>query len=108
MLGKWAPPHGRCEASDDSEEAGVIRETLEETGLHVRPIKKLLTQPADTKVKTVSFWLVELVDNNEVVKLDPTESSQFLWCDLDEALELPLYPGTKLFFEKVKKHEISL
>ncbi len=105
MLGHWAPPHGRCESSDESEAAGVIREVYEETRLHVRPIKTVLTQPADTKVKTVSFWLVECDDTG--VELDE-ESSDYGWFSSKEAIKLNLYPGTKIFFEKVMSGEISL
>lgn len=105
MRGHWAPPHGRCEDSDITEENGVIREVKEETNLDVRPIKTVLTQPADTKVKTVSFWLVETDDHE--VRLDK-ESSQFGWYNLEEALKLLLYPGTKIFFEKVTRREVEL
>lgn len=105
MKGHWAPPHGRCESTDESEEAGVIREVMEETGVPVKPIKSVLTQPADTKVKTVSFWLVETDEHQ--IKLDE-ESSDFGWFTVDEALNLKLYPGTKTFFEKVKSGEINL
>lgn len=106
MLGYWAPPHGRCEATDASEENGVMRETREETGLEVKPVKKLLTQPADTKVKTVSFWLVSLLGGE--ITIDTSETSNHGWFTVDEALNMKLYPGTKLFFEKVKTGEISL
>jgi ADP-ribose pyrophosphatase YjhB (NUDIX family) len=105
MRGLWAPPHGRCESTDASEEAGVVREVKEETGITVKPIRKAHTQPADTKVKTVSFWLVS-ADNTEVT-LDE-ESSASGWFTLDEALQLPLYPGTKSFFEMVKRGEVTL
>lgn len=105
MLGYWAPPHGRCETSDPSEEYGVIREVKEETGLDIQPLRKLLTQPADTKVKTVSFWLVELLGGT--LELNE-ESSDHGWLSPGEALELSLYPGTKAFFEKVLNGEISL
>ncbi len=105
MKGLWAPPHGRCEASDPTEEDGVIREVLEETGLLVKPILKLHTQLADTKVKTVSFWLVET--KNEEVQLD-NESSQGGWFTIEEALKIPLYPGTKTFFEMVKRGDIDI
>lgn len=44
MKGLWAPPHGRLEENDESEEAGVVREVFEETGLTVRPIQKVHTQ----------------------------------------------------------------
>lgn len=103
MKGKWAPPHGRCEATDASEADGVVREVNEETGLTVVPVQKVHIQPADTKVKIVSFWLVTS-DSTKVI-LD-SESSQYKWASIDEALAMPLYPGTKRFFEKVKLGEI--
>lgn len=105
MKGRWAPPHGRCEAVDASEEDGVTREVYEETRLTVSPVGKVHTQLADTKVKTVSFWVVR--SGGEEVVLD-SESSDFGWFTIDEALKLPLYPGTKTFFEKVRTREISL
>jgi 8-oxo-dGTP diphosphatase len=105
MRGRWAPPHGRCEDADLTEENSVIREVREETGLDAKPIRAILTQPADTKVKTVTFWLVET--KNQKVHIDK-ESSQFGWYSLEEALKLSLYPGTKIFFEKVSKGEIEL
>lgn len=105
MRGHWAPPHGRCEATDESESAGVIREVKEETGLDVEPVRVVLTQPADTKVKTVSFWLVN--GGRGEVQLD-AESSDYGWFGIDEALELRLYPGTKILFEGIKKAHITL
>lgn len=106
MQGCWAPPHGRCEAGDASEEAGVVRETAEETRLQVRPVKKLLTQPADTKVATVSFWLVETLGGE--LAIDKSETGEYGWFDIDEALALNLYPGTKSFFQKLKTGELTL
>jgi hypothetical protein len=78
---------------------------VQETGLSSKSIKKLLAQPADTKVKTVSFWLVDTGEHE--VKLD-YESSDHGWFTVNEALLLQLYPGTKTFFEKVNSGEISL
>ena len=106
LKGAWAPPHGRCEISDKSEEDGVMRETKEETNLDVRPMKKLITQPADTKVKTVSFWLAEVSGGDLII--DPGEVSESGWFSLEESLKLNLYPGTRIFFEKVKSGDIEL
>lgn len=106
MQGKWAPPHGVCEQTDESEEKGVVREVYEETGLRVTPIQKIHTQPADTKVKTVSFWLVQ-AENAENIRLD-AESSKYGWLTIEVALRLPLYPGTKTFFENVKLGKILI
>ncbi len=100
MLGFWAPPHGRCETSDSSEEEAVKREVFEETGLKIIPVKKVWNTEADTKVKTVSFWLVKY-SKGEVL-LDKRESSNFGWFTLNEALNLKLYPGTKKFLKLIK------
>jgi ADP-ribose pyrophosphatase YjhB (NUDIX family) len=105
MKGLWAPPHGRCEQDDGTEEKGVVREVKEETGLIVIPIKKIHTQPADTKVKTVSFWLVDSASKD--VTLDE-ESSASGWFTVEEALNIPLYPGTRQFFEMVRDEKIIL
>lgn len=105
MKGLWAPPHGRCEPNDLTEEQGVVREVKEETGLKVSPVKKVLTQPADTKVKTVSFWLVDCADKE--VTLDE-ESSASGWFTVEEALAISLYPGTRQFFEMVRDGKIFL
>jgi len=104
MKGLWAPPHGRCEASDKSEEVTVIREVYEETGLRVTPTRKVHTQLADTKIKTVSFWLV--VTTGSEIKLD-AESSNSGWFTVEEILKLPLYPGTKKFFKMVQRNELG-
>lgn len=82
-----------------------MRETKEETNLDVTPVRAVLTQPADTKVKTVSFWLVR--HEGGTIELNE-ESSQSGWFNPEEALRLQLYPGTRLFFEKVIRGEIAL
>jgi 8-oxo-dGTP pyrophosphatase MutT (NUDIX family) len=105
LKGFWAPPHGRCELTDSSEEDGVVREVKEETGLSVVPIRKVWTQRADTKVQTVSFWIVE--EHFGELKLNE-ESSAFGWYDIEEALRLQLYPGTQTFFEMVKAGKLRL
>lgn len=105
MKGLWAPPHGRCETDDLTEKNGVIREVKEETCLKVKPIKKVHTRPADTKVKTVSFWLVESTSKN--ITLDE-ESSDSGWFTIEEALNMSLYPGTRQFFEMVRDRRVIL
>ena len=106
MLDCWGPPHGRCEESDESEEDTVKREVFEETCLNVQPQKKLWTTEADTKVKTVSFWLTDFVSGE--VAIDSEESSEFGWFTIDEILNLKLYPGTKDFFNLVKRGNIKI
>jgi ADP-ribose pyrophosphatase YjhB (NUDIX family) len=109
MLNRWAPPHGLCEPDKDStEEDSVIREAKEKAGLAVRPIKKLYTRPADTKAKTVSFWLAELA-GAATVRIDPSKSAAFGWYAPEAALKkLKLYPGTRDFLKKVAASEVLL
>ena len=106
MLDYWAPPHGRCDESDENEEATVIRETFEETNLQVLPIKKIWETKADTKVKTVAFWLAEIIGGE--IKIDERESSEYGWFTIEEAFNLKLYPGTKKFFVLVKQGDIAI
>ena len=108
MHGHWAPPHGRCELTDLDEEASVVREVKEETAIDVRPVRKILTQAADTKIKTVSFWLVEAAVTQPRVVLDTNESTAYGWFSLTESLELPLYPGTESFFRGLLRGDITL
>lgn len=107
LNGHFGPPHGRVNEGEVDEVSAVIREVREEVGLNVTPVKKLLTIPADTKVKTVSFWLVEVNGSMEVT-IDPTEASEYGWYTPAEALKLTLYPGTKKFFEMILSGEIVL
>jgi len=106
MLGYWGPPHGRCTPEDLSEWNCVTREVLEETSLNVRPIWKLWTTKADTKVESVSFWLVEVISGN--IRTDAKESCSHGWFTLDDALKLKLYPGTRRFFTLLKENRIQI
>lgn len=106
MFGFWMPPGGGMNKNDPDEETAVAREVAEETNLKVKPVKKLWTTKADTKVKTVTFWLAELIGGD--INLDKNEVSDFKWVAPEAALELKLYPGTKKFFEKVKQGEIKI
>lgn len=105
MLHRWAPPHGRCKVGDMSEKGAVIREVQEETGLNVRPVRRLWKTVADTKVKTVTFWLVECLKDK--IRLN-RESSACGWFSVEEVLALQLYPGTKEFFIRVKSGKIII
>ncbi len=106
MSGYWGPPHGRCTSEDPSEWDCVAREVLEETSLNVRPIRKLWTTKADTKVESVSFWLVEVLGGN--IKIDAKESRSQGWFTLDDALKVKLYPGTRRFLTLLKENRIQI
>jgi len=106
MLGYWGPPHGRCTPEDLSEWDCVAREVLEETNLNVRPIKRLWTTKADTKVESVSFWLVEVLGGK--IQTDTKETRSYGWFTPEDALKLKLYPGTRRFFILLKENRIQI
>lgn len=103
----WAPPHGVIETIDKTEAEGVAREVKEKCGINVTPLKEVITQPGDNTVKTVTFWLVDFKGDQEII-IDETKLSKYDWFKLDEILKLKLYPGTRIFFQKVKTGEIVL
>ncbi|MEJ2348063.1 MAG: NUDIX hydrolase, partial [Patescibacteria group bacterium] len=100
------PPHGKCDSRDKTEKDSVTRETLEETGLIVKPLRKIWTTKADVKTDTISFWLAKIIEGK--IKLDKRESSNYGWFTIDEILGLKLYPATKKFFILVKNGEINI
>ncbi len=105
--GLWSPPHGRINSLDKDETESVEREVFEETRLRVKSLNKLITLPADYKVKSLSFWQAELIKDEKVV-LDKNEASSFGWFSLKEIMDLPLKTATKTFFEMVLDRKIKL
>lgn len=106
-LGHWSGPHGRCKSKDVLEEETVVRETQEECGVAVRPLRKLYTRHADTKVSTVSFWEAELLDPEVTVfNTSRSESDAIGWFPLGDITEgkVPLYLGTEDFFDQYVQH----
>lgn len=106
--GHWAGPHGACELEDVLEEETVVRETLEECGIAVKPIQKLYTRYADTKVSTVSFWEAELqVTGKTTFNTSSREVGAITWFALKDIVgsKIPLYPGSKDFFEQYQQRE---
>lgn len=109
----WSGPHGKCENEDVLEEETVVRETQEECGVIIKPLRKLYTCCADTKVNTVSFWEAALCSpENFVFNIDLYEVNKVAWVPFQDIIggKIPLYPGTKDFFKqymqlKEVKHE---
>lgn len=100
--GCWSGPHGTCQSTDILEEESVCRESFEECGIEVIPVRKLYSTKADTKVKTVSFWEARLSTKEHLVfKPCPREVADIRWVDLEDIKneKVPLYPGTRSFFE---------
>jgi len=106
MFGCWTPPNGQCETCDQGEKDCVIREVLEKVNLNVKPIKKIWTAKGDTKVKTISFWLVEVIDGK--IKINKRKSSNYDWFSLNEIMKLKLYPATKHFFQLLQENKVKI
>jgi phosphoglycolate phosphatase-like HAD superfamily hydrolase/8-oxo-dGTP pyrophosphatase MutT (NUDIX family) len=104
--GAWSGPHGRCQKTDIIEEETVVRETMEECGLVVRPIRKISEGLADTKIKTIGYWEADLASGQTISDaiIDRKEVQAISWFSLKEIKSgsIPLYPGTKGFFREFK------
>lgn len=109
FFGAWSGPHGTCKAEDVLEEETVVRETREECGLRVRPLRRLYESPADTKVQTVAFWSAKPDEPSQRPDLVcPQEISEIGWFTLDQirSPQFPLYAGTRDFFSKIDEMAI--
>ena len=84
--GYWAPLSGRIEAGE-SQEAAVVREVGEETGLHVRALEKVWECPSDDGLFRLHWWTVD-TDSAEL-ELDPGEVSEARWVTPAEFLVHP-------------------
>ncbi len=101
---RWAGPHGVCERHDVVEEQTVVRETREECGLQVRPLRRLAAdRPADTKVSTVSFWEAELIGPKADLRPDAAEAADARWVPLHDLAGYTLYPGMHDFLVTHRK-----
>ena len=86
----WSFPKGKIDAPESAPSAAV-RETLEETGLHVVLHQSLTPQEYifDNLPKTVFYWRARLVKPPVFVPND--EADQLVWVSLEAALKLLTY-----------------
>jgi len=88
--GMWDCPGGRLEMGESPEE-GVVRETLEETGLKIEIIKPLavfskVVEGLDKQFITL-VYLCRYVEGEVILSEEHTD---YIWATTDEARELPL------------------
>ena len=92
--GKWGFPKGQKEKNEDLKQT-AIRETLEETGIHVSR-DKLKTS---FTVGDYKFWFVNFDDLKDV-KIQQSEISEYKWMELEDFVKLDVkmknYPA-KIF-----------
>jgi 8-oxo-dGTP diphosphatase len=86
----WSFPKGKIDAPE-SAPAAAVRETLEETGLHVVLHQSLSPQEYifDNLPKTVFYWRARLV--KPPVFVPNEEADQLIWVSLKAALKLLTY-----------------
>ena len=95
----WGPVHGKVKSSETEEEA-VVRETQEEIGLVVSPVKKLWVSKADYGVMKLHWWLARVLDGT--IKVDSVEVSNYGYFGLEELFKKRLFPQTREFFLNMK------
>ncbi|MGE0433655.1 MAG: NUDIX hydrolase [Planctomycetota bacterium] len=102
--GFWTPVTGSCD-DGEPQELAVVREVLEETGLQVRPLRRLWECPNSFRTHVLHWWLAEptaaaIADELRVTP-QPGEVDDFRWCTLADALQLtPMFEDTQYFFEQ--------
>lgn len=79
--GYWCPVSGKIEAGE-SEKAAVIRETWEEVGLKVLPVRKLAELQTRDGSTILHTWLVKVLEGEAFLKNN--EHSELGWFSLEE------------------------
>ncbi|CAG5129393.1 unnamed protein product [Candidula unifasciata] len=92
----WTPPKGHVDPGE-SEFETALRETEEEAGFKkeqlkiIKDFEKHLNYEVNGTPKRVIYWLSELRNPNDPVKLSH-EHKDFKWLQLDEACQVAKYP----------------
>lgn len=105
----WEIPRGKCDNGPKEKLiACCMRETLEETGLKVKPIKYIdkFSYIADkgTRRSTQYNFLCEMINPNQKIKLSD-EHQNFKWISEMSEAELYVYPETKRTLSKIMSKE---
>ncbi|XP_065202483.1 bis(5'-nucleosyl)-tetraphosphatase [asymmetrical] [Planococcus citri] len=92
----WSPPKGHVDPGENEPET-ALREVEEETGLKksdlriISGFEKVLTYKVKQKPKAVVYWMAELINPNQEVKISH-EHKDFKWLPLKEACDIAKYP----------------
>jgi 8-oxo-dGTP diphosphatase len=96
----WCPPGGAIEPGETAHDA-VVRESREEVGLAVRPVRHVWTTTSDDGEWSLQFWLAERIDDTAPAP-DPREVAEARWVDASEFLALePIFDAHRPFFREV-------
>jgi mutator protein MutT len=96
--GYWAPVSGKVEPGESQEEA-VVRESMEEVGLTVRPVGKVWENITTSGTYRLYWWLAEYVSGELV--LDKREATDARWVTVEEISAFKIFEGDRDFYEKV-------
>jgi 8-oxo-dGTP diphosphatase len=96
--GYWAPVSGKVEPGE-SQESAVARESMEEVGLAVRPVRKVWENITTSGTYRLHWWLAEYVGGELV--LDKREVSDARWVTLEEIDHFKIFDGDREFYLKV-------
>lgn len=97
--GYWTPPAGKIEPGED-QPAAVIRETREEVGLTVQPIRCVWQCPAHGANYDLYWWLADPIAGN--LKVADDEVAAVRWIYPDEFANLErTFPEARDFFADI-------
>lgn len=96
--GAYYPPGGHLEAGEDEKEA-LKRETKEELGIDIEPIKMITESPGDMPDQITHWWGCK-IKTGEPSIIDGDEIDDVGYFTKDEMENLKLWPATKEFFKK--------
>jgi NADH pyrophosphatase NudC (nudix superfamily) len=96
--GYWAPVSGKVEPGE-SQESAVARESMEEVGLTVRPVRKVWENITTSGTYRLHWWLAEYVSGELV--LDKREATDAHWVTVEEISAFRIFEGDREFYQKV-------
>jgi 8-oxo-dGTP pyrophosphatase MutT (NUDIX family) len=93
----WCPITGAVEQGESQAQA-VIRETQEEMGLIVEPVKKVWECYTEDREYLLHWWQVKLL--NDTVKINKSEVKDYCWLDFGEMQKIEKMFSADLHFFK--------
>jgi NADH pyrophosphatase NudC (nudix superfamily) len=98
FTGYWGPVSGKVELGE-SQESAVVRESMEEVGLTVRPVRKVWENISTGETYRLHWWLAEYVSGE--LALDKREASAARWVTAEEISGLNIFEGDREFYQTV-------